>query len=130
MSAAPEAAFAPSYAQARELFLQAAHDRGLAVDTRPHPLPGRDGEAMAMDVVWDGPARASRVLIVSSACHGVEGHCGSGVQVDALRRPDWRPTPWPDNVAVLWVHALTLWVFAWASHHPRKRGPQPQFPPL
>ena len=73
MSAAPEQAFAPSYAQARELFLQAAHDRGLAVDTRPHPLPGRDGEAMAMDVVWDGPARVSRVLIVSSACHGCAG---------------------------------------------------------
>ena len=93
MSAAPEQAFAPSYVQARDLFLHAAHERGLAVDTRPHPLPGRDGESMAMDVVWDGPAQASRVLIVSSACHGVEGHCGSGVQVDALRRPDWRPTP-------------------------------------
>jgi hypothetical protein len=112
MSAAPEQAFAPSYAQARDLFLQAAHKRGLAVDTHPHPLPGRDGETMAMDVVWDGPAQASRVLIVSSACHGVEGHCGSGVQVDALRRPDWRPTPWPADVAVLWVHALNPYGFS------------------
>jgi len=112
MSAAPEQAFAPSYAQARNLFLQAAQGRGLAVDTRPHPLPGRDGEAMAMDVAWDGPAQASRVLIVSSACHGVEGHCGSGVQVDALRRADWRPTPWPSDVAVLWVHALNPYGFS------------------
>ena len=90
MSAAPEQAFAPSYVQARDLFLHAAHERGLAVDSRPHPLPGRDGEAMAMDVVWDGPAHASRVLIVSSACHGVEGFCGSGVQVNALHDSEWR----------------------------------------
>ena len=112
MSGAPEQAFAPSYAQAREWFLQAAQARGLAVDTHVHPLPGRDGETMAMDVVWDGPAQASRVLIVSSACHGVEGHCGSGVQVDALRRPDWRPTPWPSDVAVLWIHALNPYGFS------------------
>ena len=77
-------AFSDSYAQARAKFLAAAAGAGLAVRSYPHPLPGRDGEALATDVVLDGPANAERLLIVTSACHGVEGFCGSGVQVDAL----------------------------------------------
>ena len=55
-----------------------------------YPLLGRDGEVLAMDVALDGPANAERLLIVSSACHGVEGYCGSGVQVFATHDADWR----------------------------------------
>jgi hypothetical protein len=43
-----------------------------------------------MDVALDGDADAERLLIVTSACHGVEGHCGSGVQVFALHDAEWR----------------------------------------
>jgi hypothetical protein len=50
----------------------------------PAPAAGREGEALAMDVARDGPPDADKLLIVSSACHGVEGFCGSGVQVYAL----------------------------------------------
>ena len=49
-------AFSDSYAQARAKFLAAAASAGLAVRAYPHPLPGRDGEALATDVVLDGPA--------------------------------------------------------------------------
>ena len=41
-----------------------------------------------MDVARDGPMDAQNLLIISSACHGVEGYCGSGVQVHALHDAD------------------------------------------
>ena len=66
-------AFSTRYSQAREKFLQAADQVGLPVDSLLHPLKGRDGEDLAMDVVLDGPADARHLLILSSACHGVEG---------------------------------------------------------
>ena len=72
-------AFSPSYALARQKFLRGCVAAGLAVDTHPHPLKGRDGEELAMDVAYDGPADAQQLLMVTSACHGIEGHCGSGV---------------------------------------------------
>ena len=50
--------FAQTYAQARSKFLAAAAARGLSIESHPHPLPGRDGEALAMDVARDGPADA------------------------------------------------------------------------
>jgi hypothetical protein len=98
--------FSTSYAQARHKFLQAAEAAGLPVESHPHPLPGRDGETLAMDVVLDGPSDAKNLLIVSSACHGVEGYCGSGVQVDALQDSKWRTASRENHVAVLYIHAL------------------------
>ena len=94
-------AFSSTYAQARARFLGAAADAGLSAESHPHPLPGREGEALAMDVVRDGPADARRLLILSSACHGVEGHCGSGVQVAVLRDAAWRARAHEAGVAVL-----------------------------
>ena len=79
---APADAFSSSYARARVRFLEAAATAGMAIGSHNHPLPGRDGEALAMDVALDGDPASERLLIVSSACHGVEGYCGSGVQVD------------------------------------------------
>jgi Protein of unknown function (DUF2817) len=61
---------------------------------------------LAMDVVLDGTADAKQLLIVSSACHGVEGYCGSGVQVFALHDTDWRAKAKAAGVAVLYIHAL------------------------
>lgn len=99
-------AFSPSYALARQKFLAACVAAGIPVETHPLPLPGADGEALAMDVARDGPADAERVLIVTSACHGVEGHCGSGVQVHALHDAAWRAAARDAGVAVVYIHAL------------------------
>jgi hypothetical protein len=79
------ACFAQTYAQARSLFLRAAADAGLTVQSHPHPRRGRDGEILAMDVARLGPPDATALLVLSSACHGVEGFCGSGAQVALLR---------------------------------------------
>ncbi len=104
--------FSSSYAEARAKFLEAAADAGLTVDSRLHPETGRDGEVLAMDVVLDGPADARSLLIVSSACHGVEGYCGSGVQVYALRDAAWRAEASAKGVAVLYIHALNPYGFS------------------
>ena len=102
----PNAAFAPSYARARVLFLEGAAAAGMAIRSHNHPLTGVDGETLAMDVALDGPADAERLLIVSSACHGVEGFCGSGVQVYATHDEAWRAHARAAGVSVLYIHAL------------------------
>jgi hypothetical protein len=101
-----QSAFSRSYAEARQKFLEAAQAAGLKVHSHYHPRPGRDGESLAMDVVREGPADARDLLIISSACHGVEGYCGSGVQVNALRDVAWRQAAREAGVAVLYIHAL------------------------
>ena len=105
-------AFSPSYAQARTKFLEAAAIAGLPIESHAHPLKGRDGEDLAMDVVRDGPADATKLLIVSSACHGVEGYCGSGVQVFALHDQEWRDKAHAAGVATLYIHALNPYGFS------------------
>ena len=99
-------AFSPRYSQARQKFLQGCVSAGLTVEPHAHPLKGREGEELSMDVALDGAPDAQNLLVVSSACHGVEGHCGSGVQVFALHDAEWREKAKAQGVAVLYVHAL------------------------
>jgi hypothetical protein len=110
---ATSAFFAQSYAEARAKFLAAAEAGRLDVHSRPHPLLGRDGEILAMDLARFGPADAPGLLIVSSACHGVEGFCGSGVQNALLADPDFHAEAQAAGVAVLYVHALNPYGFSW-----------------
>ena len=105
-------AFAPDYARARVKFLEAAAVAGAAITSYPHPLPGRDGEALALDAALDGPPDAKRLLLVSSGCHGIEGYCGSGMQVFALNDAEWRDKARAAGVAVLYLHALNPWGFS------------------
>lgn len=105
--------FAPSYAQARRMFLAAADAAGLDVHSHLHPMLGRDGEALAMDVVLEGARDAAALLIVSSACHGIEGYCGSGVQHALLCDAGWHQLLRERRVAVLYVHALNPYGFSW-----------------
>lgn len=105
-------AFSPTYAQARAKFLEAAAAAGASLVSHPHPLAGREGEALAMDVALDGPPTADKLLIVTSACHGVEGYCGTGVQVFALHDEEWRAKARAAGVAVLYVHGLNPYGFS------------------
>lgn len=107
-----QTSFSSSYAQARQKFLLAADAAGLSVESHIHPLKGKDGEELAMDVVREGPADAKQLLVLSSACHGVEGYCGSGVQIHALHDTAWRQEAREKGVAVLYVHALNPYGFS------------------
>jgi hypothetical protein len=104
--------FAGSYAQARQKFLRAATAAGLLVEARPHPEPGLQGEPLAMDVAREGHPDASKLLVLSSGCHGVEGFCGSGVQVAALRDAQLRQRAHDAGVAILYIHALNPYGFS------------------
>ena len=105
-------AFAPTYAKARVKFLEAAAAAGAGIASFNHPLPGREGERLALDVALDGDPASERILIVSSGCHGVEGFCGSGVQVFALHDADWREKTRAAGMTVLYMHALNPYGFS------------------
>lgn len=105
--------FSISYAQARAKFLDACAQAGLTVQQHLHPLAGRDGEELAIDVARAGPPDAANLLVISSGCHGVEGFCGSGVQIDRLRDPAWREQCRRGDLAVLYIHALNPYGFSW-----------------
>ena len=100
--------FSPTYAIARSKFLRAATARGLAVDSHVLGLPGADWETLATDVVLDGPADASKMLIVLSGVHGVEGFCGSAVQIGLLAEGVVAPA----DTAVLHVHGINPYGFS------------------
>jgi hypothetical protein len=106
-------AFAQSYVEARRKFSVAAQAAGVAVDSHVHPQRGRDGEELAMDVARLGPPDAKSLLVLSSACHGVEGFCGSGAQVSLLSDAGFRAAAARAGAAVLFVHALNPYGFSW-----------------
>jgi hypothetical protein len=105
--------FSQTYQQARAQFLAAAATLGLHVQSHVHPLRGRDGEALAMDVALIGAKDARELLIISSACHGVEGFCGSGAQVALLRDADFFAAQKASGVALLFIHAMNPHGFSW-----------------
>ena len=112
-SKSASAYFSQTYQEARQKFLAAADAARLDVQSHVHPMLGRDGETLAMDVVLDGPRDAKSLLIISSACHGVEGYCGSGVQTMLLGDAGFRQTAAQAQVAVLYIHALNPYGFSW-----------------
>jgi hypothetical protein len=105
--------FSQSYVQARGKFLAAAAQAALPVESHAHPFRGRDGEPLAMDVVRAGARDAKRLFILSSACHGVEGYCGSGVQVALLEDAAFAQAAQAAGVAVLYIHGLNPYGFSW-----------------
>lgn len=107
----PAASFAPDYAAARAMFIEAATAAGGTLERLRHPEPGPTGEALYCDVAWFGPVSAEAVLVTISATHGVEGFTGSGAQVDWLRRGE--AARLPAGVAVLLIHAINPHGFAW-----------------
>lgn len=104
--------FSSSYAEARAKFRDAAVTAGAEVDCFENPNRGPAGEVLATDVAWVGAGDAERVLVLISGVHGVEGYCGSGVQVDWLRSGEAGRLP--DGTAVLLVHAANPHGFAWS----------------
>ena len=67
------------------------------------------------------------MLIVTSACHGVEGHCGSGVQVlRAARRRMAREGARAGRGRAVRACAQSARLFARPARDARERRPQPQ----
>lgn len=93
--------FSPTYTRARERFVQAAGASGAQVHCYKLPMRGAQDEELVMDVAVHGPANASKVLMTTSAVHGIEGFCGSAIQTGLLQSLSL-----PPDVAVVHVHAV------------------------
>ena len=103
--------FAVDYAQARDQFVAAATAAQADLRAYACPAKGPRGETLHTDVAWLGDRAAPKVLVAISGTHGVEGFCGSGVQVDWLN--SGLAAGLPADTAVLFVHAINPYGFAW-----------------
>jgi hypothetical protein len=103
--------FAADYSEAREKFLAAARVAGASLHRYDNPSKGPRGEQLSTDVARVGPDDASKIVMTISSTHGVEGYCGSGFQVDWLAGVG--ATGLPKDTAVLHVHAINPYGFAW-----------------
>jgi hypothetical protein len=103
--------FSATYAEARAKFRAAAQGAGGELAAIANPNQGPDGGDLSTDTAWFGPKSAERVLVMVSGTHGGEGFCGSGAQVDWLRRGE--AAALPPGVAVLMIHAINPYGFAW-----------------
>lgn len=74
---------------------------------------GPAAEELVTDSVWIGDQQADNVVVVLAGTHGVEGLAGSAIQTDLLGLLAERHLDCPEQTALLLVHALTPWGFAW-----------------
>ena len=111
LEAAARRVFAETYAEARTRLIAAAALRGASIKPYLNPNRGPDGGEIATDTLWLGPKDADNVLVMVSATHGVEGFPGSAAEIDWLLENGGRDLP--DGVAVLIVHAINPYGFAW-----------------
>ncbi len=105
--------FPPSYGMGRKRFLDAVKAEGAVLEALQNPTAnGPRDEPLYMDVARLGPApgEAAKLLLLTSAVHGVEGFCGSGLQT-GLVREDMHTELEPDTALVL-VHAVNPYGFA------------------
>ncbi len=104
--------FSESYAEARTRFIEAATRAGAPLQHFENPAgPGPTGETLATDVALFGPEDATKLLVLLSGTHGVEGFAGSGAQVSMIE--SLRFGALPARTAVLVVHAINPYGFAW-----------------
>ncbi len=103
--------FSADYAEARRKFRDAAIAAGARLVSYANPTRGPAGEALATDVALLGPEGASRRLVTCSATHGVEGFCGSGIQIASFAGGFGKSLP--RDTALVVIHAINPSGFAW-----------------
>ncbi len=109
--AAANARFPADYRDAGARFGRAAEIAGGHLRTYRNPNRGPSGEALACDCAWFGSENAGKVLVIMSGTHGVEGFCGTGVQLDWLE--EGNAAALPEGHAALLIHAINPHGFAW-----------------
>ncbi len=103
--------FSADYFEARQRFRDAAEAAGASLESLASPAKGPGGESLTTEVAWLGPSDATRVLVTIAGTHGVEGFCGSGVQVgwfeSGLAAESHAET------ALCQIHGINPYGFAW-----------------
>ncbi len=107
--------FPGSYAVARQHWLAQILKVNVHTQQLSYPCAGlgRQGEVLVTDTVWLGPEDSSRVLVLIGGTHGIEGFTGSAIQIDQLGLLIDGKFVIPNNTAILMIHALTPWGYAW-----------------
>ena len=110
--------FSATYSEAREKFLSAARIAGGVNHRYENQTKGPKGEPLSTDVGWLGPDDASKVVVIISGTHGIEGYCGSGFQVDWLAsvRPSGLPALSNGMATQNWTHEITTRPMAFSVH--------------
>lgn len=103
--------FSADYGEARSKFRDAAAAAGGALEAIQHPEKGPTGADLFVDIARFGPVKAEKILVLISGTHGTEGFCGSGAQVDFLRRGEIARVP--KERGVVMIHAINPYGFAW-----------------
>ena len=104
--------FAKTYALAQQNFKTSVERLNTAdYQTFSFDQLGPENETLATAVSWIGRADASRVLVLQSATHGIEGFAGSAIQLDFLKHQLHKLTD--TDVSVLLIHAINPYGFAW-----------------
>ena len=104
--------FPASYSSGRQRWLA---ELGGKWSCFSYPCPGGspEGAALFTDTVWIGPEDAVKVLVLIGGTHGIEGFAGTAIEIDALRLIADGHIAIPAKTAVLMIHALTPWGYAW-----------------
>jgi hypothetical protein len=107
--------FPEQYSPARLQFLALLKTLNLPQELRSFTCPGigPSGEALWTDSVWLGKPTAKQVLVLISGTHGIEGLTGSAIQFDFITLLAQQKIQLTENTAVLLIHALTPWGYAW-----------------
>ena len=104
--------FPANYSSGRQRWLT---ELGNEMPCFSYPCPGTspEGEALFTDTAWIGPEDAAKVVVLIGGTHGIEGFTGSAVEIDVLRLLAGGHIVIPAKTAVLMIHALTPWGYAW-----------------
>ncbi|ESS72427.1 hypothetical protein MGMO_57c00070 [Methyloglobulus morosus KoM1] len=108
--------FSDYYVAARERLLTLVGLSTFAqILHKTYPCPGKtpDGAPLYTDTLWLGDENAGKVLALLAGTHGVEGFVGSAIELDHLSLIASGQLSIPTDTAVLVVHALTPWGYAW-----------------
>lgn len=103
--------FSTNYPEARDKFLESCAALDVPVESHLNPnAKGAQFEDLFMDVARIGAKTTPKVLFLMSGTHGVEGYCGSGVQIGFLRERYFANLP--DDLSVVLVHAMNPYGFS------------------
>ena len=106
--------FSESYSAGRKKFHEVCRRAGLKIE--PHINPHANapaGDELAMDVVWCGPAKAAKVMLITCGTHGLEAGPGAATILKWIE--DGVHQHLPDNTAVMIVHGVNPYGWAYSS---------------
>ncbi len=104
--------YSTDYFAARERFLAACAQSGLAHHALQIHAPSPRPEPLTIDIAIAGAKKPRTALVLSSGVHGVEGLFGSAVQLAFLEQLASHEYP-PAEAAVVLIHAVNPFGFAW-----------------